>query len=152
MEDLSDEQVAAGIVQVLRAFPSVPLPPNAKMPPKVLRSRWGRDECFRGSYSYLSSAVEDGEAIDAIAEPLCTDDGVPIVMFAGEATFRQHPGTVHGAYMSGFREANRYLAALTQQDTLRAWALAAAAIAPASKVAAHRSSVTSVAQASGILK
>mmetsp|Transcript_6033 Transcript_6033/g.18610 ORF Transcript_6033/g.18610 Transcript_6033/m.18610 type:complete len:104 (+) Transcript_6033:1197-1508(+) len=35
--------------------------------------------------------------------------GVPVVMFAGEATHRHYMGTVHGAFMSGYREANRYL-------------------------------------------
>jgi len=47
--------------------------------------------------------------IDLIAEPLSTDAGVPVVMFAGEATHRHYMGTVHGAFMSGYREANRYL-------------------------------------------
>ena len=29
------------------------------------------------------------------------------VFFAGEATSRQHPGTAHGAWLSGLREAER---------------------------------------------
>ena len=68
MEALSDEEVQAGIVELFRTFPSVPLPQGARMPPRVLRSRWGRDELFRGSYSYLRAGVEDGQAIDLIAQ------------------------------------------------------------------------------------
>ena len=68
MEALSDEEVQAGIVELFRTFPSVPLPQGARMPPRVLRSQWGRDELFRGSYSYLRAGVEDGQAIDLIAQ------------------------------------------------------------------------------------
>ncbi len=57
--------------------------------------------------------------------------GMPVVMFAGEATHRQYPGTAHGAYMSGYREANRLLEALEQQDILAAWSHTAAAAAAA---------------------
>ena len=31
------------------------------------------------------------------------------VFFAGEATHRTYPGTVHGAYLSGLREATRVI-------------------------------------------
>ena len=128
MEDLSDEEVQAGIVQLLRTFPAVPLPPGARLPPRVVRTRWGRDELFRGSYSYLRAGLDDGEAIDAIAQPLFSEDGtMPVVMFAGEATHRQHPGTAHGAYLSGFREANRFLAALEQQEQIASWSSLTAA-------------------------
>ena len=46
---------------------------------------------------------------------------MPVVMFAGEATHRQFPGTAHGAYMSGYREASRLLEALDQLDSMAAW-------------------------------
>jgi monoamine oxidase len=42
------------------------------------------------------------EYYDTLARPI--DDRV---FFAGEATHRAYPGTVHGAYLSGIREANR---------------------------------------------
>lgn len=45
-------------------------------------------------------------------------------MFAGEATHRHYMGTAHGAYMSGFREANRFLAYVEQQEMMLQWSLA----------------------------
>jgi len=142
MEALPDSEVQAGIVQLFRTFPSVPLPLGALLPPRILRTSWGRDELFRGSYSYLRSGIDDGEAIDALAQPLFCghEDGshiMPVVMFAGEATHRQYPGTAHGAYMSGYREANRFLAALEQLDSMAAWGRMAtsAAVDPEASVA-----------------
>jgi hypothetical protein len=37
--------------------------------------------------------------------------GIPLVCFAGEATSPHHMGTVHGAWGSGVREAERLLSA-----------------------------------------
>jgi monoamine oxidase len=42
------------------------------------------------------------EYYDTLARPIDNR-----VFFAGEATHRSYPGTVHGAYLSGIREANR---------------------------------------------
>lgn len=51
----------------------------------------------------LHSAAE----YDALAEPVCDRRGQPRVLFAGEATTRYHPSTVHGAWLTGLREATR---------------------------------------------
>ncbi|CAH8354248.1 unnamed protein product [Eruca vesicaria subsp. sativa] len=89
---------------------------------KVLKSKWGGDPLFRGSYSYVAVG-SSGDDLDALAEPLprvnekggqgnCHDqDKVHElqVLFAGEATHRTHYSTTHGAYYSGLREANRLL-------------------------------------------
>ncbi|KAG2241659.1 hypothetical protein Bca4012_015384 [Brassica carinata] len=89
---------------------------------KVLKSRWGGDPLFRGSYSYVAVG-SSGDDLDAMAEPLprvnkkggqgnCHDQNKVHelqVMFAGEATHRTHYSTTHGAYYSGLREANRLL-------------------------------------------
>ena len=61
----------------------------------------------RGSYSYPAKAGGPA-AYEAMAAPI-TLDGQPRVLFAGEGTFYQHFGTVHGAYYSGLREADRLL-------------------------------------------
>ena len=62
---------------------------------------WGADEFAYGSYSNISVGAT-GEDYDALAEPV--GDGL---YFAGEATMRRHPATMHGAFLSGMREAAR---------------------------------------------
>ncbi|XWS26696.1 hypothetical protein CRYUN_Cryun26dG0052400 [Craigia yunnanensis] len=82
---------------------------------KVLKSKWGSDPLFLGSYSYVAVG-SCGADLDTMAEPLpkvgsCESAGVhPLqILFAGEATHRTHYSTTHGAYFSGLREANRLL-------------------------------------------
>jgi monoamine oxidase len=64
-------------------------------------TRWASDPLAGGSYSFLrvGSSLDDR---DALATPLAER-----VFFAGEATHRDHASTVHGAYLSGLREARR---------------------------------------------
>ncbi|KAL8223271.1 hypothetical protein R6Q57_020670 [Mikania cordata] len=76
---------------------------------KVLKSKWGSDPLFLGSYSYVAVG-SSGCDIDKLAEPLTTSGSNPLqILFAGEATHRTHYSTTHGAYFSGIREANRLL-------------------------------------------
>lgn len=82
---------------------------------KVLKSQWGGDPLFLGSYSYVAVG-SSGEDLDMMAEPLPSISGYgscvshPLqILFAGEATHRTHYSTTHGAYFSGLREANRLL-------------------------------------------
>uniref|UniRef100_A0A914I0B2 Lysine-specific histone demethylase n=1 Tax=Globodera rostochiensis TaxID=31243 RepID=A0A914I0B2_GLORO len=71
-------------------------------------SRWHRDKFALGSYSYmgLNSSPDD---YDTLARPVHPNDGTssttPRVFFAGEHTNRQYPASVHGAFLSGLREA-----------------------------------------------
>ncbi|XP_051132005.1 probable polyamine oxidase 5 isoform X2 [Andrographis paniculata] len=80
---------------------------------KVMRTRWGSNPLFLGSYSYIAvgSTIDD---MDTLAEPLpqrSSHESTPPlqILFAGEATHRTHYSTTHGAYFSGLREANRIL-------------------------------------------
>lgn len=85
---------------------------------KVLKTKWGSDPLFLGSYSYVAVG-SSGADLDTMAEPLPKvvggngggGGGVrPLqILFAGEATHRTHYSTSHGAYFSGLREANRLL-------------------------------------------
>ncbi|XP_020223219.1 probable polyamine oxidase 5 [Cajanus cajan] len=82
---------------------------------KVLKSKWGTDPLFLGSYSYVAVG-SSGDDLDTMAEPLPKDSSCqpsassPLqILFAGEATHRTHYSTTHGAYFSGLREANRLL-------------------------------------------
>lgn len=84
---------------------------------KVLKSQWGGNPLFLGSYSYVAVG-SSGDDLDKMAEPLPIINGCesssssspPLqILFAGEATHRTHYSTTHGAYFSGLREANRLL-------------------------------------------
>lgn len=68
-----------------------------------LVTRWGTDRYARGSYSFLAVGSSPADQ-DALGEPASDR-----VLFAGEATYPEHFATVHGAYLSGLREAHRIL-------------------------------------------
>lgn len=66
-------------------------------------TRWASDQYARGSYSYAAVGTTP-EHFLKMAEPVGTT-----LLFAGEATNRTHPSTVHGAFLSGTREAKRVI-------------------------------------------
>jgi monoamine oxidase len=70
-------------------------------PEIVMQTRWSSDPNSFGAYSFMSVGAK-AEYYDTMAQPIDSR-----VFFAGEATHRTYPGTVHGAYLSGIREANR---------------------------------------------
>ena len=76
---------------------------GAPDPMGTVVTRWAADPYARGSYSFLAvgSSPEDQRAL---AEPVSQR-----VSFAGEATHEEFFATVHGAYLSGLREAQRIL-------------------------------------------
>ncbi len=76
---------------------------NAPTPTGALVTRWAADQYARGSYSYLAVGASPADQ-RALAEP-----ATERVLFAGEATEPEHFATVHGAYLSGVREARRIL-------------------------------------------
>jgi len=89
----SDEQTVAAVLSAM----------DAPEPAGTLVTRWAADPYARGSYSFLAvgSSPEDQRAL---AEPVGDR-----VAFAGEATHEEFFATVHGAYLSGLREADRVL-------------------------------------------
>jgi monoamine oxidase len=70
-------------------------------PDAAIVTRWGSDPYSGGAYSYLPPGATPDD-YDALAAPVG-----PRLFFAGEATHRQHPSTVHGAYLSGVRAAQQ---------------------------------------------
>lgn len=66
-------------------------------------TRWQHDPFSYGSYSYLPVG-SSGVDYQAMAEPVAG-----CLFFAGEASHQQYPGTTHGAYLSGMREAERII-------------------------------------------
>lgn len=74
-------------------------------------TRWGQDRFSYGSYSYVAIGAS-GDDYDILAESI----GNGRVFFAGEATNRQYPATMHGAFMSGMREAANILKAAKRRS------------------------------------
>jgi len=68
-------------------------------PLHVICTRWRADPFARGSYSSVSRGAA-GLDYDILAENVGGR-----LFFAGEHTWRQHPATMHGAFLSGIREA-----------------------------------------------
>ncbi|NP_001314981.1 peroxisomal N(1)-acetyl-spermine/spermidine oxidase [Danio rerio] len=107
MESLSELEVLQTVTQLLRIFTGNP----TIMPRKLLRSQWFHEPYSCGSYSYVAKGCS-GYDIDNLAEPLPLkgSNSKPLqVLFAGEATHRSFFSTVHGALLSGWREAERLI-------------------------------------------
>ena len=92
-EKLSDEEAVAELITAL----------DAPQPTGSIVTRWGSDPFALGSYSFLAVGSSPDD-MHALAEPAGER-----LMFAGEATNPEFFGTVHGAYLSGVREAERIL-------------------------------------------
>lgn len=73
-------------------------------PVQAVCTRWGKDHFTYGSYSYVAIG-SSGDDYDVLAENI----GDGRVFFAGEATNKQYPATMHGAFLSGMREAANIL-------------------------------------------
>jgi len=92
-EVLDDQDAVAQVVAAL----------NAPNPTGSLVTRWAQDPYARGSYSFVAVGSSPDD-MDALAEPVGER-----LLFAGEATNPEFFATVHGAYLSGVREAERIL-------------------------------------------
>jgi monoamine oxidase len=73
-------------------------------------TRWGQEKYSRMAFTYIPPGVNGGKELasmgDAIHDPARPEK--PLIMFAGEHTTPYHPSTMHGAFLSGVREAYRY--------------------------------------------
>ena len=64
-------------------------------------TRWASDPLAGGSYSHIPVGATPDD-YDLMARAVGNS-----LYFAGEATIRDYPGTVHGAYLSGQRVAEQ---------------------------------------------
>ena len=98
---LEKETPEAAVERTLSALRALFAPKGIAVPPPLaaLRTRWAADPLSRGSYSSIAVGAS-GADYDALAAPVGGS-----LFFAGEATCRKHPATMHGAVLSGLREA-----------------------------------------------
>lgn len=88
-------------------------------PKETVVTRWRADPWSKGSYSYVSTGAS-GNDYDILATPIIPGNPAntgkppndllknpPRIFFGGEHTIRNYPATVHGALLSGLREAGR---------------------------------------------
>ena len=105
---LGASAVAAGLGGVTTALPgyalAAPAPAASARLEGMIFTRWRADPWALGAYSYIS---ENARARDRLALGSPVDDRL---FFAGEATDRDCPATVHGALQSGWDAAERLAA------------------------------------------
>ena len=99
LEPLTDEQIIADGMRVLRTLYGVSIPE----PQATFITRWAADPFAGGSYSFVPPGAGEAD-YEAMAEPVAER-----LFFAGEATHPEYPATVHGALLSGYREAKRIM-------------------------------------------
>jgi Flavin containing amine oxidoreductase len=103
-DGLSDDQVMAEAMATLRTLfgDDIPEPLSFQV------SRWLQDPYAFGSYSFakIGSTEQD---YDQVAQP-----GGKNLFFAGEHTSKHHHSTVHGAWDTGKREAERLIQAASK--------------------------------------
>lgn len=112
LDEVVEESIAIDLTKTLRKFtgdPTIPYPIN------ILRSKWSTNQFFNGSRTYLAIESKPGH-IKTLAEPMpepClyvnTGDpkNAPVLFFAGEATSVDFYGTMHGAIITGSKQAQR---------------------------------------------
>jgi monoamine oxidase len=95
LEAMSDDEVTEQVMTVLRHLFGA----DVSRPIAMLRSRWEADPLARGTASQIGPAGSPSDPGE-LAEHL-----IGRLFFAGEATHGEALGTLHGAYLSGLREA-----------------------------------------------
>jgi lysine-specific histone demethylase 1 len=110
--ELEREPVAASVERALAALRATFAPRGVTVPAPLAacRTRWGSDPLACGAYSSIPVGAS-GADYDALAA--CVGGAL---FFAGEATCRKHPATMHGAFLSGAREAGNIAARLAARS------------------------------------
>ncbi|MFY7900096.1 MAG: flavin monoamine oxidase family protein [Chitinophagaceae bacterium] len=98
-ESMTDSDIINEVMQHLKSVygNSIPNPNN------MLRTKWGQNINSFGAYSYATNGTTSND-FDTLAKPINNK-----LFFAGEHTSKAYRGTVHGAYLSGIREANNII-------------------------------------------
>lgn len=105
VESLSDDDAAALVHRSLSTW----LGRQPPAPCAVHVTRWAQDKFSRGSYSHMITGLSETRHRAAFGKPVINQHGAE-VRFAGEHTSLNHFATVHGALLSGWREAEAIIA------------------------------------------
>lgn len=114
METLPEQEVAHAVTQLVRRFSGNP----TITPRRILRSQWFHNQWTCGSYSYPGKGCS-AQDLENMIEPLPAKrpkTQPPQVLFAGEATHPCYYSTVHGALLTGWREADRLISHYSSVD------------------------------------
>ena len=107
MEKVADDVIVGRCLTVLK---NIFGNSAVSQPKETLVTRWRGDPWARGSYSYIAVG-SSGDDLDVLGAPLSCEpedkNQRPRLFFAGEHTIKHFPATVHGAMLSGLREAAR---------------------------------------------
>ncbi|CAO2817968.1 unnamed protein product [Amaranthus hypochondriacus] len=98
-ESMPPTDAVTHVLQILRGIYE-PQGITVPEPIQTVCTRWGSDPFCLGSYSNVAVGAS-GDDYDILAESV----GDGRLFFAGEATTRRYPATMHGAFLSGLREA-----------------------------------------------
>lgn len=98
-ETMTDQQIMDEIMAHLRDIYGNAIP----NPTHLLRTKWNSNENTFGAYSYTAVGTEMRH-FDDLAEAVADK-----LFFAGEHTEIDYFSTVHGAYLSGIREADKII-------------------------------------------
>ncbi len=98
-ESMTDSQIINEIMLNLKSIygNSIPNPSN------FLRTKWGKNINAFGAYSYPTNGSTSTD-FNTLATEINNK-----IFFAGEHTEKDYRGTVHGAYLSGIREADKII-------------------------------------------
>ena len=107
VEGWTDREIVSDCLEVLKKICGLRQIPA---PIDYCITRWGKEEYSRMAFTYIPPGVDGAKALSAMSQPV--HDPVlpekPLIMFAGEHTTPYHPSTMHGAFLSGIREAYRF--------------------------------------------
>uniref|UniRef100_A0A1J3HBY0 Protein FLOWERING LOCUS D n=1 Tax=Noccaea caerulescens TaxID=107243 RepID=A0A1J3HBY0_NOCCA len=98
-ETMPPTDAVTRVLQILRGIYE-PQGITVPDPIQTVCTRWGGDPFSLGSYSNVAVGAS-GDDYDILAESV----GDGRLFFAGEATTRRYPATMHGAFVTGLREA-----------------------------------------------
>ena len=98
-ETMTNEQIIKEIMLHLKRIYGNDIP----HPTHMLRTKWNENPYSFGAYSFVASGSISSD-FEVFEEPIGNK-----VFFAGEHTIFDYRGTVHGAFLSGLREANKII-------------------------------------------